>query len=50
LRQLARALVLEGAGEQEHVVVDDLGPSAVVALGRGGLLAFEGFLLDVLGA
>jgi len=41
------ALVLEGDGEGEHVVVDDLRPSAVVALGGGDDLAFEGFLPDV---
>jgi len=41
------AAVLERAGEDEHVVVDDSGPSAVVAAGRGGLLAFVGLLADV---
>src|SRR6266487_3133870 len=37
------ALVLEGDGEGEHVVVDDLGPPAVVAFGRGCGLALQGF-------
>ena len=41
------ALVFLRAGEEQHVVVDDLGASAVVALGRGSLLAFQGFLPDV---
>ncbi|MDL4776781.1 hypothetical protein QP090_31895 [Actinomadura xylanilytica] len=41
------ALVLQGDREVEHVVVDDLRPSAVVALGRGDDLAFEGLLPDV---
>ncbi|WP_392751072.1 hypothetical protein [Streptomyces sp. LN590] len=41
------APVLERDGEGEHVVVDDLRPSAVVALGRGGDLSFEGLLPDV---
>jgi hypothetical protein len=39
------ALVLERDSQAEHVVVDDLRASAVVALGRCGDLAFEGLLL-----
>jgi hypothetical protein len=41
------ALVLERDGEGEHVVVDDLRASAVVTLGCGDELAFEGLLPDV---
>jgi hypothetical protein len=41
------ALVLQGLGEQQHVVVDDFGPAAVVALGGGGPLALQGLLADV---
>ncbi|MFF3326974.1 hypothetical protein [Streptomyces sp. NPDC002889] len=41
------ALALEGDAEGEHVVVDDLRASPVVALGRRGDLAFEGLLPDV---
>jgi hypothetical protein len=41
------AVVLQGRGEQQHVVVDDLGPAAVVALGGGGPLALQGLLADV---
>jgi hypothetical protein len=41
------ALVLQGLGEQQHVVIDDLGPAAVVAFGRTGPLALQGFLADV---
>ncbi len=40
-------LVLQRDGEGEHVVVDDLGASAVVTLGSGGLLALQGLLSDV---
>ena len=39
--------VAQCAGEQERVLVDDLGAAAVVAAGRGGALAFEGLLADV---
>jgi hypothetical protein len=38
------ALVLQGAGEDQHVVVDDLGPPAEVARRGGGLLDFQGLL------
>jgi hypothetical protein len=38
---------VQGAVEDDHVLVEDLGPAAVVAFGRGGALAFEGFLPDV---
>ena len=41
------AFVVQGAVEDDHVLVEDLGPAAVVAFGRGGALAFEGFLPDV---
>jgi len=41
------ALVAQGAGEGQHVVVDDLRTAAVVAFRRCGLLAFEGLLPDV---
>src|SRR4051794_13617598 len=41
------ATVLQCAGEQEGVVMDDLGPFAVVALGGGGDLALQGLLADV---
>jgi hypothetical protein len=41
------ALVLEGAGEDQHVLVDDLRSAAVVALRCGGLLSFQGLLPDV---
>src|SRR3979411_884142 len=41
------ALVAERAGEEHVVLVDHLGPSAVVAACGGGLLAFEGLFADV---
>src|SRR5207247_9766861 len=41
------ARVREGDGEGEHVVVDDLGPPAVFAFGRGDGLALQGFRTDV---
>nr|WP_234441994.1 hypothetical protein [Streptomyces sp. NRRL S-1448] len=41
------SLVLQGDGEGEHVLVDDLRPPAVVALGCSDDLAFQGLLPDV---
>ena len=41
------AFAVQCTGEDNHVLVEDLGPAAVVAPGRGGALAFEGFLPDV---
>src|SRR6266545_5995877 len=41
------AAVSQRAGEQDHVLVDDLRPAAVVSLARCNLLTFEGLLADV---
>ena len=41
------ALVAQRAGEEHVVLVEHLGAAAVVAACGGGLLAFEGFLADV---
>ncbi|WP_340377613.1 hypothetical protein U5640_22750 [Streptomyces sp. SS7] len=41
------ATVPQCAGEQQRVVVDDLGPSAVVALGGRSLLSLQDLLADV---